>query len=84
MKITWTWVGVVLLVFIAFVSFLWYLLAQGAVMSIPLILLIWELPFAVAGLLLALLGRQVGCHERRKADRIAAPHSLRAEVQKER
>jgi len=50
MKITWTWVGIVLLVFIACIGFLIYLLTQGAVMSIPLILLIWGTAFCGFGL----------------------------------
>ena len=50
MKISWTLVGVVLLLLIANVSFLFYLLAQGAVMSIPLALLIWGIVFNAGGL----------------------------------
>jgi hypothetical protein len=64
MRITWTWIGIVLLVFIACMSFLLYLLAQGAVMSIPLILLIWGTALCGCGL--------VGCRERRKAKSFAA------------
>jgi len=50
MKISWTLVGLLLLLFIACVSFLFYLLAQGAVMSIPLVLLIWGIAVLVCGL----------------------------------
>jgi uncharacterized BrkB/YihY/UPF0761 family membrane protein len=50
MKITWTLFGLVLLSLIAWVSFLFYLLAQGAVMSIPLALLIWGIVVNAGGL----------------------------------
>jgi uncharacterized BrkB/YihY/UPF0761 family membrane protein len=50
MKISWTLVGLLLLLFIVCVSFLFYLLAQGAVMSIPLILLIWGIVVLACGL----------------------------------
>jgi uncharacterized BrkB/YihY/UPF0761 family membrane protein len=51
MKISWTLVALLLLLFIACVSFLFYLLAQGAVMSIPLILLIWGIAVLACGLI---------------------------------
>jgi len=50
MKLSWTLVGLLLLLLIASVSFLFYLLAQGAVMSVPLLLLIWGIVVLAGGL----------------------------------
>ena len=49
MKHSWIILGLLLLL-IASVSFLFYLLAQGAVMSVPLLLLLWLLLFGIFAL----------------------------------
>lgn len=49
MKHSWIILGLLLLL-IAGVSFLFYLLTQGAVMSVPMILLLWLLLFGILAL----------------------------------
>jgi hypothetical protein len=87
MKISWTLVGLLLLLLIACVSFLFYLLAQGAVMSMPLILLIWGI-VVLAGGLVGCIAWAAGWLPRKKkaevpADRLVKAHAVFASRQSE-